>query len=338
MSTTPRYSAVSLAQNRAAEAAAAAAAERRRLEEERQRRHDERMRQLAERAQTQQQERAAAMRRPMASAAATPQERSDTTPDRRRHARDRRPPRAREAMPVVAPDPQPAHGAVPADAPATPMTPDAPTVPVPLDPAILELAVAAHTAAATLADALEPLPESGTLAVDLRSVAARLDLAIYAMDAGAIAAETAATRDLLTQAERRYDELQQAQARRWIIARGIASALPERYSIGSLLERADGSIRFVAEGPDDDLMIAVTRDDEGQDVVGYKVAGESYYAQIAAAPGLDDCPTLTADLEEAHRRAAIAAGLDFSPITWPGGGGQSRSTSRSDVAARRSTR
>jgi hypothetical protein len=339
VSTTPRYSRVRISEQRAREAAAAAEAARRLLAEaskrkrdaelaEYKRKHEQRRREMLEAHARQQASRAESVR------GTEPASRRGAPGHRRRRDLASSPFGTRESRPTREQPPEqqlPYEDASNEHAPTPQAQPqsmlaagegvavagfDVTESNQPeLDYATVEAAVTARAAAKALIDALRPWPALQQSAEDLDDAAAELGVALDADDERATIAATSRLDELVTKAHAEHDVLQAARARRRVIATAVADALPERYGIGDATERPDGSIRFLASGPEDELLVAVLDDGAGAEAVAYKIDGGSFHGQLDVPPGVDDCPGLTRELARVHERAA-ANGFDFGPLRW----------------------
>jgi len=340
MSTTPRYSTVEISAEKARAAAAAAAAARLRLAEAARDRREaalaERKRKFEER-QREQVARHEARRQQIRGAEQHGEPANAKEPNRHAAASDRRL-RVTHSEPLASIPDRPSRDQQLSAQPSTEQPPTeserlsiAPEQSVDssdqvaafdesqppaeeLSPALVDSSVTARAEAETLAEALGAWTDAAQTATDLRRASAELGAALDSEDEPAAIAALAAVRDVVATAHAENDALQQARARRRIIAAGITAALPEHYHVWNLSEKPDGSIRFLASGPDDELLVAVFDDGAGGDLVGYK-SEDPLPGQLDAPPGTDDCPKLTQELEDAHARAA-SEGFTIGPVIW----------------------
>lgn len=321
MSTTPRYADVRLAAERRREAKAAAEAARRRLAEAAKRRRDaelQRRRAKFERRQAEMIGRIEARQSQSRHSGS-----ADSGPERRVTNSRRSPQASRRVARSQARGQRPPSDLPPIEEPQA-------TV----DLAAFEAATEAYAGAVTMLEAIGGIESLREVAGRLRVESERLNAEIDADDQSATVEVTGTTRALVNQASSMYEDFVEKSARNRIVAGSLAAALPERYAIGALTELPDGTISFHAHGPDDDLLVEVLDEGAGESRVTYRIDGMTYYGQVHAGPGEDDCPGLTLDLEESHWRAADD-GLEIGPITWAGGRSNNSKVQRQDESARR---
>jgi hypothetical protein len=308
MSTTPRYASVQLSAERRREAEAAAEAARRRVAEAARRLRDAELQRRRAKFEQQRAEMIARNEAKLGQVHRSGRADSGHEPDRRAAATSRRSPKVsrRDARPPVQAQ----------QLPTDPRPIEQPQAAV--NPAVLEAATGAVADATAVLEAIAKTDSLADVAGRLRNGSARLNAMIDSQDEPATLEATRIVRELVLEASAAYDSFVEEGARRRIIAGSLAAALPERYVVGDLTELPDGTISFHANGPDDDLLVEILDDGTGKNHVTYRIDGMTYFGQIHAEQGDDDCPGLTLDLEQSHARAA-ADGLDFGPVTWAGG-------------------
>jgi hypothetical protein len=334
MSSTPKYSPVSISAERQRELDARRDAERRRLAEaERRRREEIQLRIEAERrerrermelrraeVEQQREERAAEAHRRLEAGRVEREERREQTRRTRDAAKGHR-----EAPPShrVRADPPDRSSADELDmaAPDTrgdalPAMPDART-----DAALEQLAQLGATSLAQAA----VLRAEGARHAELASptVVARateaVERALAEDDEHAITAALAWLDGELASAWRAHAAALERAARRRTIAQGVIRALPDRYVVpdDALALGPDGSLHFSAFALDQELRMSIVGDGAGGEVIACAAEGHAFEVHNDNGVEIAACPGLAAELEETNERL-LRDGFVPGTWTWPG--------------------